>query len=416
MLVLIQKLQEWLTASIGDHSYTVVVTTLALTGFVILVYWLFYALVFRGFRSLSRRVLKEDSDVQPLRIQKQEILSAAEVAAILNRTFQVISWALRIFIILSLLNTVLGLFHSTRDLAAMGSNLLRSAVAGIWQSFVNYLPDLITSLVILFIAYLLLKLFNLVFMGVQRRRIKIPGFYPEWAKTSFSLLRVMIIAMTLVVVFPYLPGSDSPAFQGVTIFLGLLFSLGSTSAVANVVAGIVITFTRAFKVGDQVRISHSEGKVIERTAFVTRIRTPKNVEISIPNASIMSDQVINFSTQARQAGIMLHTGITIGYEVPWPKVQQLLLSAAVLTEHIEAEPKPFVLQTALADNYVAYELNASTRRADLRPEIYSDLHANILDAFHTAGVEITSPHYRAIRDGNEPAMAPVIPQSSPDPA
>jgi small-conductance mechanosensitive channel len=416
MLELIQILQEWLTDFIGDHPYTVVATNAALTVFIILCYWVFYALVFRGFRALSRRVLKEDSDVQPLRIQKQEILSAAEVAAILNRAFQAISWVLRIFIIISFLNTVLGLFSWTRDLAEQSTGLIRGAVSGIWQGFVDYIPDLITALVIIFFAHLLLRLIKLVFMGIQRNRIRIPGFYPEWAKTSFGLLRLLIIAMTLVVVFPFLPGSDSPAFQGVSIFIGVLFSLGSTSAVANVVAGIVITFTRAFRTGDQVRISDSEGKVIERTAFVTRILTPKNVEISIPNAAIMSGKVINFSTQAKKAGIMLHTGITIGYDVPWPKVQELLLSAATATEHIEEDPKPFVLQTALDDNYVAYELNASTRRADLRPKIYSDLHANILDAFHMAGVEITSPHYRAIRDGNEPAMAPVIPQASADPA
>ena len=216
--------------------------------------------------------------------------------------------------------------------------------------------------------------------------------------------------MTIVVVFPYLPGSDSPAFQGVSIFVGVLLSLGSTTAVANVVAGIVITYTRAFRKGDYVFISDVEGKIIERTAFVTRIRTPKNVEVSIPNASIMSDKVVNYSTQAKKSGITLHTGVTIGYDVPWPTVQELLLSAAAACEHIESDPAPFVLQTSLDDNYVAYELNAYTRRADLRPRIYSELHSNILDAFHTAGVEITSPHYRAVRDGNEAAMAPVIPK------
>jgi small-conductance mechanosensitive channel len=130
----------------------------------------------------------------------------------------------------------------------------------------------------------------------------------------------------------------------------------------------------------------------------------------------MSDKVINYSSQAKKTGIMLHTGVTIGYDVPWPTVQALLLSAAAATEHIEEDPKPFVLQTALDDNYVAYELNASTKRADMRPKVYSALHANILDAFHTAGVEITSPHYRAMRDGNEPAMAPVIAHPEPDPA
>ncbi len=310
----------------------------------------------------------------------------------------------------------LSLFSWTRDFAKQSANLLGGAVFGIWQSFVDYLPDFITAMVIIFFAYLLLRLFNLVFLGIRQNRIRIPGFYPEWAKTSFGLVRLLIIAMTLVVVFPYLPGSDSPAFQGVSIFLGVLLSLGSTTAVANVVSGIVITFTRAFKVGDHVRISDSEGKVIERSAFATLLHTPKNVEVSIPTAAIMSGKVINYSTQARKAGIMLHTGITIGYDVPWPKVQELLLSAASATEHIDEKPAPFVLQTALDDNYVAYELNASTRRADMRPKIYSALHAHILDAFHTAGVEITSPQYRAVRDGNDPAMASVIPQPSADPA
>jgi len=257
---------------------------------------------------------------------------------------------------------------------------------------------------------MIIKLFRLVFEGVGKKRITVPGFYPEWSKTSFNLLRLMIIAMTVVVVFPYLPGSDSPAFQGVSIFFGVLLSLGSTTAVANVVAGIVITYTRAFRVGDYVLISGTEGKIVERTAFVTRIQTSKNVDVSLPNSSVMSDKVINYSSQARRSGIRLHTGVTIGYDVPWPKVQELLLTAAKATEHIEQDPAPFVLQTSLDDNYVAYELNATTKRVSLRPQVYSELHANILDAFHTAGVEITSPHYRAIRDGNEPAMAPVMPQ------
>jgi small-conductance mechanosensitive channel len=375
-----------------------------------LVYWLLYFVVFRVFKRLSNRVLKEDSQVQPFRIQKQEILSAKEVALILNRTLMGISWFLRLWIIFAFANTVLGLFEWTRGASKYIATFVGGIVGGIWVSFIDYLPDLFTAIVIIAIAHMIIKLFKLVFDGVARQRIKVPGFYPEWSTTSFSLLRLLIIAMTIVVVFPYLPGSDSPAFQGVTIFVGVLFSLGSTTAVANVVAGIVITYTRAFRIGDFVRISDTEGKIIERTAFVTRIRTAKNLEVSMPNASIMSDKVINFSTQAKKSGITLHTGVTIGYDVPWPKVQELLLAAAAACEHIEEKPAPFVLQTSLDDNYVAYELNAFTRRADLRPQIYSDLHANILDAFHTAGVEITSPHYRAVRDGNEAAMAPVIPR------
>jgi small-conductance mechanosensitive channel len=414
LLKLIQILQTWLLGLMGDYTHGVLITNLILFLFTVLIFWLLYKLVFRGFRALSRRVLKEDSQVQPLRIQKQEILSAQEMARILNRTVLTLSWVLRVFIIMLFINTVLGLFEWTREWAQLMAGLARKAIGGVWSGFVGYLPDLITAVFIIFLAHLTIKLCKLVFQGVERRRINLPGFYPEWSKTSFNLLRLLIITMTIVIVFPYLPGSDSPAFQGVSIFVGVLLSLGSTSAVANVVAGIVITYTRAFRINDYVQLADTEGKIIERTAFVTRIRTMKNVDVSIPNSSIMSDKVINYSSQAKENGIVLHTGVTIGYDVPWPKVQELLLSAAAATEEIEEDPAPYVLQKALDDSYVEYELNAFTRRADLRPRIYSALHANILDAFHAAGVEITSPLYRSVRDGNEPAMAPVIAQAEPD--
>ena len=407
MLSLIQVLQKLLLGLLGDSPNAVLITNTVLVVFTVFFYWMFYVLVFWFFRRLSRRVLKEDSRVQPLRIQKQEILSAKEVAVILNGALLASSWFFRLWVIFAFINTILALFEWTREVSIAIAAFVGNTIGGIWSKFVAYLPDLFTALVIIGFAYGIIRLFRLVFEGMGRQRIKVPGFYPEWSKTSFNLLRLLIMAMTVVVVFPYLPGSDSPAFQGVSIFVGVLLSLGSTTAVANVVAGIVITYTRAFRIGDYVQISDTEGKIIERTAFVTRIRTTKNVEVSMPNAAIMSDKVINYSTQAKQSGITLHTGVTIGYDVPWPKVQELLLAAANATEHIEQDPAPFVLQTSLDDNYVAYELNAYTRRADIRPRIYSDLHANILDAFHMAGVEITSPHYRAIRDGNDPAIAPV---------
>jgi small-conductance mechanosensitive channel len=415
VLSIVQSLQTMLLDWLGDSTKALLITNVILVVFTTVIYWLIYTLVFRLFRKLSKLVLKDDSQVKPLRIQQQVILSAGIIAGILNRTFLVVSWFLRLFIVVAYLNTLLGIFSWTRDLSVLIANLLRDAVGAMWSGFINYLPDLFTALIIVVIAHLLIKLFKLVFEGVERNRIKVPGFYPEWSRTSFNLLRLLIIAMTLVVVFPYLPGSGSPAFQGVAVFFGVLLSLGSTSAVANVVSGIVITYTRAFQAGDHVRLSNTEGKIIERTAFVTRILTPKNVEVSIPNASVMSDKVINYSTQARHSVIMLHTGVTIGYDVPWPTVQKLLLSAAGATAHIEDEPAPFVLQKALDDNYVEYELNVMTKRADMRPKIYSELHANILDVFHAAGVEITSPLYRATRDGSEPAIAAVIPQTPSKP-
>lgn len=407
-LSLIQSLQEWLKALLANVPQGDMFANAIMVVFTTLLFWLFYAIVIRIFNRLSQRVMKEDSQVKPLLIQKQEILSAREMAAIYNGIYQGISWLLRLYVLLVWLNTVLGLFNWSRRMSVSIAERGGDIVGSIVHSLIDYLPNLVTIVVIVAISWGLLKVMRLVFEGIARQRIKLPGFYPEWSRTSYGLLKVLTIAMTVVIIFPYLPGSDSPAFQGVSIFLGVLLSLGSTSAVANVVAGIVITYTRAFRRGDWVSVSGSEGKVVERSTFVTRIRTAKNVDISVPNASVLSDKVINFSTQARNSGIALHTGVTIGYDVPWPKVQELLLAAARKTEHIEEQPEPFVLQTALDDNYVAYELNAFTKKAGMRPRIFSELHANILDSFHAAGVEITSPHYRAIRDGNEAAMAEVI--------
>ena len=194
----------------------------------------------------------------------------------------------------------------------------------------------------------------------------------------------------------------------------MLVSLGSTTAVANVVAGIVLTYTRAFQVGDQVEVGEVRGRVVERSTFVTRIQTLKNVIVSVPNSTVLSNNIINYSKNMGRTGLLVHTGITIGYDVPWQKVNELLVGAAEKTEGIVETPPPFVLQTSLEDNYVAYEVNGWTRSPEELPKIYSNLHANILDEFHGHNVEITSPHYRAVRDGNRVNVPEVIPREEPE--
>jgi small-conductance mechanosensitive channel len=203
-----------------------------------------------------------------------------------------------------------------------------------------------------------------------------------------------------VVIFPYLPGSKSPAFQGISIFLGILLSLGSTSAVAHAVAGTILTYMRPFQLGDRVRISEVVGDVVEKNLLDTRIQTIKNEIITIPNANILNGQMWNYSTSARENNLILHTTVTIGYDAPWRTVHELLIGAALSTQGIQQQPRPFVLQTALNDFYVSYELNAYTADACRMIQIYSSLHQNIQDRFNEAGVEIMSPHYSQIRDGS----------------
>ena len=200
--------------------------------------------------------------------------------------------------------------------------------------------------------------------------------------------------------FPYLPGSGSPAFQGVSIFLGVLFSLGGSGTVANLISGVVLTYTRAFKVGDRINVSGTTGDVVNKSLFVTRIMTTKNRIVSIPNSLLLNDHITNYTSLESENGLILETAVTIGYDVPFEDVENCLIEAALATDGVEKDPKPFVLQTALQDYYVSYELNVYCRNSKKMNRIYSDLHRNIQLTFHQAGIEIASPGITAIRDGN----------------
>lgn len=270
--------------------------------------------------------------------------------------------------------------------------------------FLNFLPSLLFILVICVAANYLISGMRYVALQVRSERIKVGGFFPDWAYPTFNLFRVLIIIFTLVIVFPYLPGSGSDAFQGVSVFVGLLLSLGSAGIIGNVISGIILTYMRPFTVGDRVKIGDTTGDVVSKNLLVTRVRTTKNEEITIPNGTLMGGGVINYTSMAKEHGLVLHTSITIGYDVPWTQVHQLLIAAAGRTQDTETEPIPFVLQKALNDWYVEYELNVYTRTSHKMSRIYSDLHSNIQDTFNEAGVEIMSSHYMAIRDGNQTAM------------
>jgi small-conductance mechanosensitive channel len=204
-----------------------------------------------------------------------------------------------------------------------------------------------------------------------------------------------------IVIFPHLPGSESPIFQGVSVFIGVVFSLGSSSIINNVVSGLVITYMRPFKVGDRIKIGEVVGNVIEKTPFVTRVRTPKNEEVTIPNSGILSAQTFNYTDSAKKHKLILHTDVTLGYDVPWRQIHKLLIDAAGRTTNVLKEPKPFVLQTAFDDFVVIYEINVYVQEADLMAIIYSELSQNIQDVFNEAGIEIMSPSYTAHRDGNK---------------
>ncbi|MBN9663547.1 MAG: mechanosensitive ion channel [Acidobacteria bacterium] len=291
-------------------------------------------------------------------------------------------------------------FPQTAGISTTLVDYLRSTFGGIGRSVLDYLPKGGFVIIVCVISFYLLQLLKVLARAIEHSDLTVPGIHPEMAIPTYQLARILVVVFALVVAFPYLPGGQSEAFKGVSIFLGVLISIGSGSSVGNVLAGITLTYMRPYRVGDRVQFGETIGDVLEKSLLVTRLRTIKNVEVVIPNSAILGGMIQNYSAMARNRGLILHTTATIGYDVPWRQVHELLIRAAQNTEGILLEPAPFVLQTALNDFNISYQLNAFTDRPNEFEFIYSRLHQNIQDSFNKAGVEIMSPNYLALRDGN----------------
>lgn len=341
-------------------------------------------------------------------------LNPQQIAKLLGNVLGIAKVLMIILMFFIALPVLFSIFPATEPITNRILELVLDPVKQFGRLFVDYIPSMITIVVILIIARYFVRLLAYFAKEIRTGQLNIKGFYPDWAQPTLNLLRVIIFIFAFILIFPYLPGSDSPAFQGVGVFLGLLLSLGSTSAVGNIIAGLVIIYMRAFTIGDRVRIGDTMGDVIEKTMLVTRIRTIKNEDVTIPNSAILTGSTTNYSSSAEELGLILNTTITIGYDVDWRQVHQLLVDAANNTDGVEREPEPFVLQTSLDDFFVSYQINAYTKDPKGSAAIYSELHAHIQDAFNHAGIEILSPHYRAERNGNDPAMPKFDSRTEPD--
>lgn len=335
--------------------------------------------------------------LQPLTIRSFKILTKerlTETILAVVSLFRLIS----IFILFYLyIPIVLSLFPQTAELTPKLLHFISEPILNFATTIYNFLPNLLVIILTLFGTRYLLAFIHLFFSEIKKGSLKFDGFYQEWADPTYQLIRVLVLAFMLVIVVPYLPGAESPAFRGVSVFLGVLFSFGSSSAVSNIIAGIVLTYMRPFKEGDRVKISDTVGDVIEKSLLVTRVRTIKNVDVTIPNGMILNSHMTNYSSSAQSHGLVLNTSVTIGYDTPWRLVHELLQKAAARTPNTLQTPKPFVLQTALNDFAVSYELNVYTNEPNQMALTYSLLHGHIQDSFAEANVEIMSPNYFAIR-------------------
>ena len=364
-------------------------------------------LLIRGlFRRLQERVIEQKivARIGSIRIQSFVIVRPEQIKALLSGAARTARLVIILVLCYTYAQLVLSFFPWTRPLAGHLLEFLLVPLTTMGRGIVSHVPNLIFLAVLLFVGRYLIKLMRLFFDGVERGAIAFAGFYPEWARPTYKIARFLVIAFMAVVAFPYIPGSDSPAFKGVSIFLGVIVSLGSSSVISNILAGLTMTYRRAFRVGDRVRIGDTLGDVTEMRLLVTHLRSIKNEEIVIPNSVIFNSHVVNFSTLAREHGLILHTSVTIGYNTPWRQIHALLLQAAARTPGLLSTRRPFVRQTSLDDFYVSYELNAYTDSPQLMTQIYSDLHQNIQDAFNEYGVQIMSPHY--VSDRAAPAVVP----------
>jgi small-conductance mechanosensitive channel len=378
-----------------------IVKEIGLTLLVILTFYFLIKYANKLFRFLNVKLYGvKDRFIKGVQIRNYEFLSAEKEMQVIMWIMNAIKWVVIVILIYSALPILFSIFPATKGIAETLLGYIWKPFKTMFLSFFAYFPNIITIAVILFITNYILKFLKFISQEIQDEKFVIPGFYADWSKPTFNILRFLLYAFALVIIFPYLPGSDSPVFQGMSVFLGLLVSMGSSSAISNLIAGLVITYMRAFKIGDRVKIGETVGDVLEKTALVTRIRTIKNETITIPNSSILTGHTINYSSSVKRYELILHTTITIGYDVPWKQVHELLLQAAKRTDLLMNDPAPFILQTSLDDFYVSYELNAYTEHPKMSALIYSHLHQHIQDLFNEHQIEIMSPHYRANRDGN----------------
>ncbi len=339
--------------------------------------------------------------IKPVKLKSVELLSEERLAELFEGGFKSVRLLFLAVFVYFYLTVIFTLFEFTQSWSSILLGYITKPVWNVINAVITYIPNLFFIVVIGYAARLIIKFTRLLFSEIQKGNLTVTGFNADWGEPTYKIIRFLIVAFAAVIIFPYLPGSETAAFEGISVFLGVLISLGSSSAVSNIVAGIVLTYMSPFKIGDRVKIADTVGDITAKTLFVTHVRTIKNVDISIPNAIVLGNHIVNFSTSAANRGLILHTTVTIGYDVPWKKVHELLNAAAAATENILSEPKPYVLQTSLDDFYVSYELNAYTDKPNAMAATYSMLHQNIQDAFNRAGVEITSPHFAAVRDGNK---------------
>jgi small-conductance mechanosensitive channel len=343
-----------------------------------------------------------------LTIKKFHIMDTKQILDILFTVLKAVKYIFTAFQLFLTIPIVFTLFSLTRNLSDKLFGYILNPLKNIAVGIINYIPNIFTVAIVVIITRYVIQTLRFFTLRIEREKLVIPGFYSDWARPTFNILRILLYAFMVAIIYPYLPGADSDAFQGVSVFVGIIVSLGSSSAIGNMVAGMVITYMRPFKIGDRIQLNDTVGFVVEKSAMVTRIITHKNEYVTFPNLMVLSSKIVNYHTSSteNEEGLILHAEVTMGYSVPWPKVHEILLGAAKKTALTEEKPGPYVLQTALDDFYARYQINVYTKAVEKVPAIYSELYQNLQDGFSEAGISLTAPSYE-IRLPPDSSITPI---------
>ncbi len=376
-----------------------VVWTTAFAIFTGLLFWLNRRLPVWNDRILSRYLSAVEEATQEI----VRTRAVADVSAVAAKGLLAILFLIALYYYVSV---VLFSFAQTRPIAVILLNYVSDPIRHALRAIVDFIPSLVVLIIIFLVTRYLVRLARVTFANIEAGTVRLHGFQRHWVWPTYNLIRAFLIVSAIVLSYPYIPGSDSAAFQGMSILLGVMVSIGSNSVVANVLAGLFVIYRQSTTVGDIIKIGDYVGEVSSIKLTETHLRSYKNEMISIPNAQLLNSEVVNYSQRIDGQGLIVHTTVGIGYDEHHRKIEALLLEAARLTEGVKKSPPPFVLRKDLGDFAVTYEINGHAARNAHIPRLLSELRANVLDVLHAAGVQIMSPHYEGDPDTAKiPAVA-----------
>ena len=332
-----------------------------------------------------------------IRIRNYDFIKKPGIVKVLVKLLAILRIVFLLFLLITIIPLIFDIFPSTQYLSKIIVQWISEPIKNVGIAIIGYLPHLFYIVIIAVITRYVLKILRFFALEIERGILKIKGFHPEWAHTTYVLARMMLWVLALVIMFPHLPGSDSDAFKGISVFLGVLISLGSSSAISNAIAGIVISYMRPFQVGDWIKSGEIIGAVIEKNALVTRLKTINNEDITIPNSAILSGATMNFTSIGKEIGLALNVQVKVRYDYSDNLVEELLIEAALKTNGISPKPHPYIFQISLSELNAVYELNAYTFHPENMYFIKSDLTKNIQSTFRQANIEIFSTQYVEIR-------------------